>query len=900
MNRLLHWFLRLFPSAFRDRYGQEMVELLASQAKQVREQRGWAGVIRMWAFQAVDLVRSGLSERRVERRRSMMQRRESRDPILIRFRQDLGFAIRSFRRDRLFTMVTVLTLAMGIGATATVFTVVNGALLKPLPYDNPQRLVGVWHTAPGIGWDSYLNQAPATYFTYRDESTVFEDVGLWDNGQASVTGLGAPERIRVMHVTDGTLPILGVPPSLGRTFNAEDDSPGTPLTVILSHSYWQRQFAGDSGIVGSTLTMDGLAREIIGVMPPDFSWLLRSDPAVFVPFRFDRSRISVGDFSYQAIARLKPGVTLEQADTDMTRMIPLVLEEFPGGEFTEAWRLGPDVHPLLDDVVGNVTTVLWVVMGTVGIVLLIACANVANLFLVRAEGRQREMAIRTAIGASGRHIARQFFLESLTLGILGGVAGLGITYVGLGALISTGPQQIPRLAHITIDPTVVLFTTVVAVLSGLFFGVFPVLRYRDPNLGTALKEGGRGGDQGRERHRARNALVVSQVALALVLIVGSGLMIRSFVAMQRVNPGFEQPGEVLTLRIAIPDTEVADRQAAAATHERILRQIQEIPGVTATAITSSVTMDGWDSNTGIFVEDFPLADGQAPPPRRLKWVSPGYFQTLGNPLLAGRDVSWTDVHTMAPVVVVTENFATEYWDDPREAIGKRVSEDRTRQWFEIVGVVGNVYDNGIERGPTAVLYWPTVVRNFWGYGIFMRRMMLYAVRSARVGTPALLEEIRQVVWSVNPNLPLANVQTLEDIYDLGMARTSFTLMMLAIAAVVALLLGAVGIYGVVSYVVSRRTREIGLRMALGARERDVSRMVLGNGLVLAGTGVSVGLLAAVGLTRFMSSLLFGVDPVDPVTYASVSAVLAVIALLASYLPARRAARVDPASSLRSE
>lgn len=899
MNRLLHWVLRLFPPAFRNRYGDEVVELLTSRAKQVRARRGWIGVIRMWAFQAVDLIRSALSERRAERRRSVTRRLQSRDPITTTIWQHLRFTLRSFRRNRMFTVVTVLTLALGIGASTTVFTVVNGVLLKPLPYEDPQNLVGVWHTAPGIGWDSYLNQAPATYFTYREESAVFEDVGMWDNSQASVTGLDEPERVEVIRVTDGTLPILGVTPTLGRVFSAEDDSRGTPLTAILSYSYWQRRFGGDAAVIGRTLTVNGIAREIIGVMPPNF-WILRSDPAVFLPFRFDRSSISVGDFSYQAIARLEPSVTLDRANADVTRMIPLVNEKFPGGESTRPWRLGSDVHPLMNDVVGDVSTVLWVIMGTVGIVLLIACANVANLFLVRAEGRQREMAIRTAIGASRRHVASQFFLESVTLGVLGGVAGLGLAYVGIEAFISLGPQQMPRLANIAIDPVVLLFTTVVAVLSGLFFGVFPVLRYSNPNLATALKEGGRGCDVGRERHRARNALVVSQVALALVLIVGSGLMIRSFLAMQRVYPGFEQPEDVLTLQIAIPSAEVADRVAAAGTHEQILRRIKQIPGVTSAAIASSVTMDGWDSNDGMHVEGFPLAEGQAPPQRRLKWISPGYFETLGNPLLAGRDISWADIHTKAPIVVVTENFAAEYWNNPQQAVGKRIRENSNAQWREIVGVVGDVYDDGIERGPTTVVYWPTVVENFWGSDIFTPRTMVYTIRSTRVGTPSLLEETRQVVRSVNPNLPLANIQTLEDIYDLRMMRTSFTLVMLAIAATVALLLGAVGIYGVISYVVSRRTREIGLRMALGAKQKDVSRMVLRNGLVLAGTGVAVGLLAAVVLTRFMSTLLFGVNPVDPVTYGTVSIVLVVIALLASYLPARRAARVDPVGSLRSE
>ncbi len=817
--------------------------------------------------------------------------------------RDVKFALRRLRRTPAFAAVAILTLALGIGATTAVFSVVNGVLLRPLPFEEPEQLVGVWHSAPGWGVSRWMPQSPATYFTYREESRVFEDIGIWNNFQVTVTGLDQPERVTALLVTDGTLPILRVTPILGRTFTAEDDLPDAAPTVMLSHGYWRLRFGGDADVIGRTLTIDGRQYEIIGVTPPGFD-LFQIDPAVFLPYRFDRSQAAVfGDLSYPAVARLRPGVTIEAANADVARMIPLALEKFPGGigpSDIESVQLGPDVHPLIVDAVGNVGTTLWIILGTVGIVLLIACANVANLFLVRAEGRRQEVAIRTAVGADRGRIARHFFVESVTLAGLGGVVGLGLAWFGIDAFVAMGSQQLPRTTEIAIEPTVLLFTTAVTVVSGLFFGMFPVFRYSDPNLGASLKEGGRWSGAGPKRQLVRHALVVSQMALALVLIAGSGLMIRSFQAMRRVSPGFQRPDEVLTLNITPTRAEAEHPDATAATHEQILRRIQAIPGVTAAAFTSSITMDGRSSNQGIHVEEFPIGEDQAAPLRRFKWISPGYFETMGNTVLAGRTFSWADVHAKARVVVVTENFARQYWSDPGEALGKRIREGREQPWREIIGVVGNVHDDGANQAATATVYWPPVVEDFWGLDIFARRLMVYAIRSPRAGGVGLLDEVRQAVLSVHPTLPLANVQNLEDIYDRSMARTSFTMVMLAIAAAVALLIGAAGIYAVISYVVSQRTREIGVRIALGARQLDVTRMVLKHGLFLTGIGVAVGLTAAVGLTRLMSALLFGVEPVDPLTYGLVSIGLAAIALLASYLPSRRAARVDPVEALRIE
>lgn len=820
-------------------------------------------------------------------------------------RHQLRITLRMLLKAPLFSAVAILTLAVGIGSNAAIFSVVNGVLLKPLPFPDPESLVGIWHTAPGLGFDE-VNQSPAFHFTYLDESRTFESVGMWDNGSVSVTGLAEPEQVASMNVTWQILPMLGIDPLLGRRFSEEDDTPGTPETVVLGHGYWQRRFGGAPDVVGRTLTINGVTREIISVLPEDTRFL-SYDPDVYLPFRFDRTRVFVGNFSYQAIGRLRPDASVASANADVERMVPMAVERYPGGVtmgMLEQARFGALVRPLKQDVVGDVGNVLWVLLGTVAMVLLIACANVANLFLVRAEGRQREMAVRTAMGAGRGDLTGQLLLESVVLGAAAGVVGLGLAAAGLKLLVTMGPESIPRLSEIGVDARVLAFTFVVSVLAGVLFGLFPALRLGMPNLVGILKEGGRGGSAGRERHVARNTLVVAQMALALVLLTGSGLMVRSFQALRAVDPGFTAPEEVLTFRVSIPSAEMEDPALAAQTHQEMLRAVHALPGVASASITSSVTMDGYDSNDPLESEARPVAGDQIPPLRRYKFVGAGTFATLGNRMLAGRDLTWADIDQRAKVVIVTENLAREEWGDPASAVGQRVrqafGEGREGPWYEVVGVAADIRDNGIGRDPVATVYWPQVMEEFYDAPVFTSRSMAYAVRTASVSPTSLLPSVREAVWSVNPNVPLAQVRTLDEIAQGSMAQTSFTLVMLAIAAGVALFLGAVGIYGVISYVVSQRTREIGVRMAMGAESADVSRMVLKQAGALAGLGVLVGLGAAAALTRLMASLLYGVSPLDPVTFGSVAIALSAIALLASWIPAWRASRVDPVVALRSD
>ena len=803
----------------------------------------------------------------------------------------------------MFTLIAIFTLALGIGANTAIFSVVRGVLLKPLPFDDAERLVGVWHTAPGIGIPE-LNMAPSTYLIYREEGRVFEDVGLWNGGAVSVTGSGEPERVQVLFVTDGTLSLLRVNPILGRHFTADDDSPRTPERVLLSHGYWERKFGSDRAVVGKSVVVDGKPREIIGVLPEGFRFLDRN-PQLVLPFRFNRSELHAANFSYRGVARLKPGTTLQQANADVARLIPVIPDRFPMPPgFTRKMfddvKMGPNVRPLSVDVVGDVGRVLWVLLGTVGLVLLIACANVANLFLVRAEARQQELAIHAALGAGSLRIAWELLSESLTLALAGGLAGLGLAYAGIRALVANAPEGLPRTAEIGIDPLVLAFTLGISLLAGLLFGLLPVLKLATPHLASALKEGGRLSSAGRERHRARNGLVVAEIALAVVLLVASGLMIRTFQAMRQVDPGFARPEEVLTLRVSIPESIVADDEQAIRTLEQIARRVEQIPGVRSVGVSNSITMDGYDSNDPIFIEDFPPPADKIPPLRRFKWTAQNYFQTMGNPIIAGREMTWADVYSRASVVLISENFAREYWKEPSAAIGKRIRQTPNTPWRTIIGVVGNERDNGITSPAASIIYWPLLINDYYRGKPYAQRNVAFAVRTDRAESPTLLKEIQQAVWAVNANLPVANVRTLDQIRAGSMAQTSFALVMLGIAAAVALLLGVVGIYGVIAYVAQQRTKEIGIRMALGAASHDVSRLFVRHGIVLAGIGIVCGMGAAALMTRAMSALLFGVSAYDPLTYAAVALALGATALLASYLPARRASRIDPADALRWE
>jgi predicted permease len=811
--------------------------------------------------------------------------------------------VRRLVRAPLFTSVAVLTLALGIGANTAIFSVIRGVLLKPLPFDHPDELVGVWHSAPGVKIP-LLNQAPSLYLTYRDEGRTFVDSGMWNTESVTITGTGEPERVTGLVVTDGILPVLRVQPVLGRRFDAEDDSPRTPERIMLAHAYWERKFGSDPSVIGRQLTVDGKPREIIGVLPAGFRFL-DTNPQIVLPLRLDRTKVFVGNFSYRGIGRLKPGVTIEQANADIARMIPMAEQRFPMPPgFTKAMfeeiRLAPNVRPLAQDVIGDVGRVLWLLLGTVAIVLLIACANVANLFLVRAEGRQQELAIHAALGAGSRRIAWELLSESLFLSLVGGALGLLLAWGGVRALVAMAPEGLPRVQDIGIDPLVVVFTLAVSLFAGVLFGILPVIKLATPRLASALNQGGRLGTASRQRHRARNTLVVLEIALAVILLVASGLMIRTFQALRDVNPGFVNPAQVLTMRVSIPESMIADPEQAIRTHEQIAAKLREIPGVVSVGVASRISMDGDGEHDPVFVEDFPGPGGRVPPIRTYRFVEGSYFTTMGNPVIAGRALTWADSYQKTPVVLVNETFAREYWKQPAAALGRRIRNSPADPWRTIVGVVGDERADGLAKPTPGIVYWPLLLDHFWDTPVRTQRTVTYAIRTDRAGSPTLLKEIQQAVWSVNGSLPVANVRTLSDIMSGSMAQTSFALVMLGIAAAVALMLGVIGIYGVIAYVAAQRTKEIGIRIALGADSRSVTGLFLRQGMLLGSAGILAGLVVAGGITRVMSTLLFGVGALDPVTYVAVALGLGLTALLASYVPAARAARVAPAEALRRE
>lgn len=788
--------------------------------------------------------------------------------------RDVLYGVRQHVRRPGFATVSILTLGLGIGATTAIFSVVNGVLLKPLPFSDPERLVGVHHQ----GYD----QGPGTYFTYRDHNRTFEALGAWEANEVSIAGGAEPERVEALSVTAGTLPLLGVEPALGRVFTREDDAPGSPLRVVLTHGYWQRALGGDPAVVGRTIRVNGGVAEVIGVLPESFRFL-RRHPAVVLPMRLDPADPSLFDFA--ALARLKPGVTVEQANADVARMIPLLPGQY------RPFELRPDVRPLVRDVVGEVDRPLWILLGSVAVVFLIACANVANLFLVQAEGRQQELAVRAALGAGRGRVARQLLSESLVLGLAGGLAGLILAHAGTRLLRRIAPAELPRVEEIGIDPVVLVFAFGVSLAAGICCGLVPVARLGTED-GSRLREGGRAASDGPGRNRLRSRLVVAEVALTMMLLIASGLMIRTFLAMRQVAPGFAAPREVQSFQVPLP-FESGDAAGVARTFQQISQRAAAVPGVKSVGFASSVTMDGEDNTNPLYVEGVATREGALPPLRRFKAVGPGYHETMGNPVVAGRPISWDDIHQGRQVVVISARLARAYWGDAARALGKRVRNDPASPWQEVVGVVGDERDDGVDRPVTAIVYWPLMHPSYGS------SEMVFVVRSPRAGTPALVRELRQAVRSVDPTLPLARVETLEQIRADSMARTSFMMVMLGIAAGVALVLGVVGIYAVIAYVAAQRTREVGTRIALGASGSHVRRLFLRQGLTMTLGGIGIGIAGALMLTRVISAHLFGVGPMDPLTYAAVALGLTAVALLASYLPARRASRVDPIVTLRA-
>ncbi len=812
--------------------------------------------------------------------------------------RDARQALRMIRTRPGFSASVLLSLALGIGANTAIFSVVNSVLIRPLPYPEPDALASVANifVIQGRRFDN-VQLSPGMFATARENSRVFEKFGVWTAGAATVSGLGNPEQIVTVTATQGVLPTLGIPAALGRWFSLEDDSPGTPETVILSHGYWQRKFGGAPDVLSRTLTIDFIPRQVIGVMPPDFRFLDRS-PDVLLPERFPTTGLKVDSFGYNGIARLKPDTTFASANQDIARVWAAWAEAERLTKTFQELAIQPNLHPLKQDVVGDIGTALTVVMAALGLVLLLVCANVANLVLVRAEARRQEFAIRAALGAGWGRIARELLVESLTLGAGGGALGLLLAYFGLQLFVKLGPGTLPRLKEISLDAPAVAYVLVCSLALSLLFGLAAVLKLGHPGR----LRNARGATQSAGQRRAQSGLVIVQVALALVLLVASGLLIRTFLALQAVQPGFTHPEQIQTVRLSIPEALIPEPDQVIRQQAALVEKLAAIPGVTAVGFASGLPMEAEYSNGMLIAAEGITPTDHVPPNRIVRRLSPGLLAAQGTRIVVGRDFTWDDVFGQRLVATVSENMARETWGGSGNALGKRIRVGGVGPWREVVGVVENVHMDGVDRPAPTMVYLRVGVDppTRPGRQPSVPRGATFAIRSERASTQGFLQEVTAAVKAINPDLPLAKIRTLHEVYRLSTARTSFALVLLGIAGSMALILAIIGLYGVLAYAVAQRKQEISIRLALGAEPGSIQALFVRQGLALAGIGGIIGLASAAALSRGLASLLYGVSPLDPLTFIAALALLTTAAATASYLPARQAACVDPMDNLRSD
>ncbi|HEY3137520.1 MAG TPA: ABC transporter permease [Blastocatellia bacterium] len=800
--------------------------------------------------------------------------------------KDLLYGARMLAKQPAFTIVVVAALALGIGANTAIFSVVNSILLRPLPYRDPDRLVMVWMDNRRINVDQDIHSY-ANYSDYRDQNQSFEQLAAFNGISVNLIGVGEPERIIGTMASPSLFDVLGVEPLVGRTFSAEEEVPGHDKVVILSFGLWQRRFGGDPDILGHEISLSDVKRTVIGVMPPGFRFP-HKDAELWAPLATDANRKnSRYGFSYQVIGRLKKGVALAQARVDMGAIASRLVEQFPDLE-----GYGVNLVPLHQQVVGGVRPALLVLLGTVAFVLLIACANVANLLLARAAAREREIAIRTALGSGRLRLIRQLLTESVLLATLGGAAGLLIANWGLKALVALSPEDIPRRDQIGIDFRVLGFTLLISLLTGLLFGLAPALQASKLDLNESLKEGGRGASGGVAGRRIRNTLVVFEVALSLVLLIGAGLMIKSFVRLQKVDLGFN-PDRLLIMNIQLSRSKYQGGSSAAF-FRQLIERVEALPGVESAGAITSVFIEGLPDSSSFTIEGRPPVPAAEQDEAPIDFVTPGYFRTMGIPLLKGRELTEQDGPNSPRVLVINDTFARRFWpgEDP---LGKRLKfgpPASDAPWWTIVGVVNDMRRTGLDSAVRCETFIPYTQRPFIGF-------LSLVVRTAP-DPRSMATTVRDVVWSMDRDQPVSHIGTVEQLLGGMMAQRRLNTVLFGIFAGLALVLAALGIYGVISYSVTQRTHEIGIRMALGASWPEVLKLVIGNGMKLVGAGILIGLISAAGLTRLMTTLLYGVSATDPATFVLIAVLLAGVALGACFVPARRAMKVDPMVALRYE
>ena len=796
--------------------------------------------------------------------------------------KDIRYGIRSLLKRPGFTAIAVMTLALGIGANTTLFSFVNGILLRPLPYKDPGQLVVLDETAPKQGIKSFSVSFP-NYVDWRAQNQVFEDIGIYSEGNYSLVGGGDPEQIPGAAVSQGMFEILGVAPILGRTINADEDRPERNDVVILSHGLWQRRFNSDANVLGQSLIVQGKPRTIIGVMPAGFKFPETAE--LWLPMALNEKLFTRTDHGLESIARLKPHVTIEQAQSEMNVIARRIEEQNP----VTNEGLGVNVFSLRDNLVGDYRQALLILLGVVAFVLLIACANVANLLLARASVRHKEFALRAALGASRSRIVRQLLTESAMLSVLGALVGVLLAVWGKNVLLAAIPGDLPFWMKFDLDLRVLAFTFLIAVITGFVFGVVPALQSSRTDLNETLKEGGRTGSPG--HHRLRNLLVVTEVALSLILLVGAGLMVRSFAKLGQVASGIN-PDHLLTVEVPLPRAKYPESVQQTAFFQQLVARVGALPGVSSVAAASRVPLrGGWGRS--LTVEGFPvLSVGQAPMINH-SVVTPNYFHTMGIPLREGRDFNGADMDGATRVTIVDERLARQYWPGA-SALGHRIRfgpPESNEPWFTVIGVVGAVRHERLDRETRQSIYVP--------HQQIPLRGMTIALRTT--GDPeSLAGAVRKEVQALDKDQPVANVLTMDAVISRSVWQPRFYAILFGIFAVLALVLAAVGIYGVMSYAVTQRTQEIGIRMALGARAGNVLGLVIRNGMTLIGIGLVIGVAGSMALTRLLATLLFEVTPTDKVTFATVSAVLVVVAFVACLVPARRATKVDPLVALRYE
>ena len=795
--------------------------------------------------------------------------------------RDIRYGARSLMKRRGFTIIALIALALGIGANTAIFSLVNAVLLRPLPFAEPDRLVWVWGNIRN--GSNRASVSPPDYLDYRQQNTTFEEFAASMGVALNLTGSGEPERLTAAGVTGNYFQALGVPPYLGRTFLLENEKPGSDQVAVLSYGLWQRRFGGDQSIVNTTIVLDGRTCLVTGVMPKDFNFPQSAELWVPINFEIAEGMKQRGAHFMRPIGKLKQGVTLEQAQADIDVIARRLEEQYPDTNLS--WNLR--LVPLRERLVGNTRPTLFILFGAVGFVLLIACANVANLLLVRAAGRQKEIALRTALGAGRFRIVRQMITESVLLALIGGALGTLLAVWGIELLVKLSEGNIPPTAQVRIDTTVLAFTLLTSVFTGVLFGLVPALRTMNLNLIESLKEGGRSGGDGRQSNRTRSLLVVLESAVAVVLLIGAGLLVRSLIQLQNVSPGFD-PQNVLTMRVDLPRGKYSTPEKTGSFFTDMERRIGSLPGVENVGLISELPLSGQRNDIPYVVEGRPPVASDQMFDDDFRRVDQHYFSVMRIPLLRGRNFTEQEVSESAKVVIISDLLARRVFPD-EEPIGKRLLLVLAKEPYEIIGIVGDIRDRALEINPFPAMYLPSNQASWTNV----------VVRTN--GDPAsLAAAVRKEVHAIDPDQPVAAMRTMNEWMDTSVSGPRYRTALLALFAFVALVLASTGIYGVMSYSVSQRTHEIGVRIALGARGVDVMKLVVRQGMTLVIVGVALGVLGAVALTRVMSTLLFGVTAKDPLTFVAVAVLLTLVAFVACYLPAQRATKVDPLVALRYE